>query len=60
MKRKTETLAQLHTTFGQKVQSQLKQEFDELFATLSLQEKLDFIDKIDIEQAELSQGETVW
>ncbi|KAI9556443.1 hypothetical protein GHT06_016231 [Daphnia sinensis] len=60
LKRKTEILAQLHTTFGQKVQFHLKQEFDELFAAYHLKEKLDFIDKLDVEQAELSQGETVW
>ena len=60
MKQKSDTLALLHTIFGQKVQSKLKQEFDELFSALSLKEKLDFLDKIDVEQAELSQGEIVW
>ncbi|XP_057373973.1 polyamine-modulated factor 1-like [Daphnia carinata] len=60
LKRKTEILAQLHTTFGQKVQFHLKQEFDELFSTYCLKEKLDFLDKLDVEQADLSQGETVW
>ena len=60
MKKKSDTLALLHSIFGQKVQSKLKQEFDELFSALSLKEKLDFLDKIDVEQAELSQGETVW
>ncbi|XP_046438232.1 polyamine-modulated factor 1-like [Daphnia pulex] len=41
-------------------QSKLKEEIDDLFSFLNLKEKLDFLDKIDLEQAELSQGETVW
>jgi hypothetical protein len=57
---KKKTVALFHTIFGQKLQSKLKEEIDDLFSFLNLKEKLDFLDKIDLEQAELSQGETVW
>lgn len=60
LKKESDILALLHTIFGQKVQSKLKEEIDDLFSFLNLKEKLDFLDKIDLEQAELSQGETVW
>lgn len=60
MKKKPETLTQLHTTFSQKIQSRLKDDINELVSDLDLKNKLDFLDKLDTEQSELSQGETVW
>ncbi len=60
MKKKPETLTQLHTTFSQKIQSRLKEDINELVTDLDLKNKLDFLDKLDTEQSELSQGETVW
>ena len=60
MKTKPETLSQLHTTLSEKIQSRLKDDLDDLVTDLDLKKKLDLLDKLDVEQAELSQGETVW
>ena len=60
MKTKPETLSQLHTTLSENIQSRLKDDLDDLVTDLDLKKKLDLLDKLDVEQAELSQGETVW
>ena len=60
MKTKPETLSQLHTTLSEKIQLRLKDDLDDLVTDLDLKKKLDLLDKLDVEQAELSQGETVW
>ena len=60
MKTKPETLSQLHTTLSEKIQSRLKDDLDDLVTDLDLKKKLDLLDKLDVEQTELSQGETVW
>lgn len=59
-KKHPETLTQLHATFTEKVAARLQEDMDELLADLKLQEKLDFLDQLESEQAALSQGETVW
>ena len=59
-KKKPEMLAQLHSILTNTVRKKLKEELDEIMTDFDLKSKLDFIDKLDTEQADLSKGETVW
>ena len=51
-------LQQLHDVLAATVEKNLKEELDEFF--IPLKDKLDTLDCLDSEQAELSRGETVW
>lgn len=59
-KKKPEVLAQLHAILTSTVRKKLKEELEEVMTDFDLKSKLDFIDKLDSEQADLSKGETVW
>lgn len=59
-KKHPEMISLLHQTFSHKVQQRMKEDVNQLFSDLALKEKLDFLDKLDTEQAELSMGEVVW
>lgn len=56
----SEVFSTFHTVFSDKIQSQMKEEINQLISDLDLKTKLDLLDKLDYEQAELSQGDFVW
>jgi hypothetical protein len=61
MKKKyPDTLQQLHTILSSTVEKKLKVELDEFFTDFDIKDKLDTLDRLDAEQAALSDGETVW
>ena len=61
MKKKfPDTLQQLHTILSSTVERKLKVELDEFITEFDIKDKLDTLDRLDAEQAELSHGETVW
>lgn len=59
-KKHPELLSNLHAAFSQKLEVRMKEELTELYTGLCLKEKLDFLDKLDSEQADMSQSEIVW
>lgn len=59
-KKKPELLAQLHTILTSTIRKKLKEELEEVIKDFDLKAKLDYVDKLDVEQALLANGESVW